>query len=203
VQQGSLAQLYSSKTDDELLLLAADPESLVEEARPILAEELRRRNLASSDAKAIDDKVPALSELAPVRIARGVVVFLLNLANAIFGTAVMESAILPHIGFSRSVVEWEARAWLFSVTMAALLGYFTAKKWSPRSAKWVWTLPVAVLAFGVLMYLANGGVSPWRHFIAPDCSNDRQSCRDFLIFTLPMVRSVAYSVAAWFWFRVR
>ena len=40
--------LYSSKTDDELLALAADLDSLVDEARPVLADELRRRNLTSS-----------------------------------------------------------------------------------------------------------------------------------------------------------
>jgi hypothetical protein len=203
VQDGSLSQRYSSKTDDELLLIAADSQSLAEESRPTLAEELRRRNLAAPDVKATEYKVLALSELPPVRIARGVFVFLLNLANAIFGTAVLESAILPNIGFSRSVVEWETRAWFFSVTMAALLGYFTAKKWSPRSAMWVWTLPIAVFAFGVFMYSPSGDVGFWKHFIAPDCLNDRQSCRDFRTFTIPAVRSVAYSVAAWLCFRVR
>jgi hypothetical protein len=41
----SFAQVYSSKPDDELLALAADPDCLVEEARRILEAELERRNL--------------------------------------------------------------------------------------------------------------------------------------------------------------
>jgi hypothetical protein len=41
----SLVEVYLSKSDDELLSLAADPGSLIEEARPILAEELGRRGL--------------------------------------------------------------------------------------------------------------------------------------------------------------
>jgi len=202
VQPGSLAETYSLKTDDELLLMAADPQCLVEEARSILAEELRRRNLTPSKPSAVDDKPAVVSELASVRLARTIVAFLLNLANAIFGPGVMELAILPNIGFSRSVVAWQARAWLFSISMAALLGYFTARKWSPRTALWVWTLPVATLAIGGVT-LASAGISFWRQFIAPDCLNDLQSCREFLTYTIPAVRGVAYSAAAWFWFRTR
>jgi hypothetical protein len=40
-----LEQLYSSKTDEELLAMSADYASLLEEAKPILARELGRRNL--------------------------------------------------------------------------------------------------------------------------------------------------------------
>lgn len=65
----------------------------------------------------------------------------------------------------------------------------------------VWTLPVAFLAFGTLTHSGresgvSGADSLWRHFIAPNCI-DKESCRDFLIFTIPAARSVAYSVAAW------
>ena len=52
MRRDSLLQLYSSKTDDELLALAANLDSLVEDARPILADELRRRNLVSQPAAA-------------------------------------------------------------------------------------------------------------------------------------------------------
>jgi hypothetical protein len=45
VQSKSLAEIYSSKTDDELIALAADAAALVDEARPVLADELLRRNI--------------------------------------------------------------------------------------------------------------------------------------------------------------
>jgi hypothetical protein len=202
VQLGSLAQLYSSKSDDELLWLAADPDSLVEQARPILAEELRRRALVIQPAlRTVGEQAPNLSSTAAVKPIRTFFAFLLNLATAIFGTALLESFILPNIGFSRSVAEWEVRAWVFSFTLAALLGFLTFRQWPQESAMWVWTLPVAFLTFGALAYMGQegsviGGDSFWKHFIAPNCS-DRQSCRDFLIFTVPLARSVGYSAAAW------
>lgn len=46
MQRDSFEQLYSTKTDDELLALAADKASLRDDAKPILVDELRRRNLA-------------------------------------------------------------------------------------------------------------------------------------------------------------
>jgi len=202
VQLGSLAQLYSSKTDDELLLLAADSRSLIEEARPILAEELRRRNLVLEPApSAVEYQTPNLWNTAVVKFIRTFATFMLNLANAIVGPALLGSSILPHIGYSHSVAEWEIRAWLFSITMAGLLGFLTFRKWGPRSAIWVWTLPVAFLAFGALMYLTREGPvavddSLWKHFIAPNCVK-KETCRDFLTFTMPAARSIAYSAAAW------
>jgi hypothetical protein len=48
VQRDSFEQLYSTKPDDELLALAADEASLRDDAKPILVDELRRRNLAEA-----------------------------------------------------------------------------------------------------------------------------------------------------------
>jgi hypothetical protein len=45
VIQPSFQELYSAKTDDELLALAADSASLREDAKAVLAQELERRNL--------------------------------------------------------------------------------------------------------------------------------------------------------------
>ena len=44
----AMVQLYSSKTDDELLVLSAEIASLRDEAKSVLADELRRRNLTPS-----------------------------------------------------------------------------------------------------------------------------------------------------------
>ena len=43
----SLAEVYRAKTDEELRILASDSDSLVEEARGVLANEIRLRNLTS------------------------------------------------------------------------------------------------------------------------------------------------------------
>lgn len=101
MQRGSLAQLYSSKTDDQLLQLAADSNSLVEEALPILAEELRRRKLViQPDLAAVDYEPPNFRITAVAKSMRTLAGFLLNLLNAVFGTALLESFVLPNIGFS-------------------------------------------------------------------------------------------------------
>jgi hypothetical protein len=54
VETETLATLYSSKTDDELIALAADPNSLTEAAQSVLASELLRRNAALT--KSISDR---------------------------------------------------------------------------------------------------------------------------------------------------
>jgi hypothetical protein len=46
VELNSPKQLYSAKTDDDLLALAVDQDSLVPEAQSLLAEELARRGLS-------------------------------------------------------------------------------------------------------------------------------------------------------------
>jgi membrane protease YdiL (CAAX protease family) len=231
------AQHYSSKTDDELLALAANPDSLVEEARPILADELRRRNLPARPAQiaveplifspegtgvakffrtagaflmdlatqpiqsAVEYLTFSLGGTAVAKFLRAAGVFLLNLAIAILGTSMIESSISSQIGHARSLSGIEARLWLSSLTIAALLGFFVCRRWPTKSAMWVWTLPVVFFAFRVLLYRSSNsalvGSSILKHFLAPNCLNDTADCHDFLIFTISAARTVAYSLAAW------
>lgn len=69
MQTASLAQLYSSKTDEELSVLVAERDSLVEEARSVLASEIERRNLAipPQQAGVGPNPTPAL-HLAPFAV---------------------------------------------------------------------------------------------------------------------------------------
>ena len=130
--------------------------------------------------------------------------FVLNLVIAIFGTAIVESSIWSawsQIGRAHSVSGIEAREWLLSLAIAALLGIFIGKRGS-RTAVWVWTLPVVFFALGALMYRARpsssvlvcGGFA--EHFLAPNCLVDPHECRDFFLFTIPAARAAAYSLAA-------
>ena len=203
MQLDSFVELYSSKTDDELLALASSPESLVEEARPILADELRRRNLVVQPGTAeVEHQTSNLRNTAVGKFFRAVGTFLLNVAIAVFGTAMIESSIWSLIGHAGSVSEVEAREWLLSLTIAALLGFVVSRQWRTASAVWVWVLPLASFAFGVLLYTTTtssvlAGRSVSEHFLAPDCLRNKDACSDFLIFTVPAVRAASYSVAAW------
>jgi hypothetical protein len=202
VQPHSLAQLYSSKTDDELLALAADTNSLVEEARPILASEIRRRNLVFQSTE-LERQTPTLQRTAVAKFLRIVGELLLNFVVAVIGTAMMESSIWSLIGHAHSTFGVAAREWLLGLTLAALLGFYVGRRWHSKSAMWVWILPAAFFAFGILLYGTHrnssvlAGSSFSEHFFAPDCLTDRTACRDFFLFTIPAARTASYSVAAW------
>jgi hypothetical protein len=202
VQNKSLAEVYSSKSDDELIALAGDADALVDEARPVLADELRRRNITVK-LSATERSTPRNNSRV-LKFLRLVGTFVLNLVIAIFGTAIVESSIWSawsRIGRAHSVSGIEAREWFLSLTIAALLGIFIGKRWS-RTAVWVWTLPVVFFALGALMYrgrprssvLVGGGFA--EHFLAPNCLADPHDCRDFFLFTIPAARAAAYSLAA-------
>jgi hypothetical protein len=203
VQTKSLADTYSAKTDEELIALATDPDSLLEEARTVLADELRRRNIAvmkSSDPQ----KTSAPRNTAINKSLRFLGAFALNLAIAIFGTTAVESPIWSpwsQFGRAHSAHGIEAREWFLGLTIAALLGFFIGRR-RTTTAIWVWTLPLAFFALGALMYtgrssssvLVGGGFA--EHFFAPNCLADPHDCRDFFTFTVPASRAVAYSLAA-------
>jgi hypothetical protein len=202
VQNKSLAEIYSSKSDDELIALAGDAGALVDEARPVLADELRRRNITVKLSAA--ERGTPRNNLRALNLLLLVGTFVLNLVIAIFGTVIVESCILSawsRIDRAHSVSGIEAREWFLSLTIAALLGIFIGKRWS-RTAVWIWTLPVVFFALGALMYrgpsrsvLVGGGFA--EHFLAPNCLANPHDCRDFFLFTIPAGRAAAYSLAAW------
>jgi hypothetical protein len=204
VQNKFLVEMYSSKTDDELIALASDPDALVDEARPVLADELLRRNITVAKPSATERSTPQ-KDSQVINLLRYVGAFVLNLAIATIGTSVVESPVWSawsRIGRAHSVSGIEAREWLLSLTIAALLGVFIGRRWS-RAAVWVWTLPIAWFALGVLAYsarpkssvLVGGGFA--EHFFLPDCLVDPHECRSFFLFTLPAARTVIYSLGTW------
>lgn len=205
----SLAQLYSSKTDDELLALAADGDSLSEDARPILESEIRRRNLLvvpQADAKPPD---PRLRDTAVGKFFRSVGEFLLNYVVAVIGTAMIESSIWSQIGRTHSVSEVLTREWLLGPAIAASVGFFVGRRWLSKTAPWVWILPAGVFAIRALLYEASSNSSVLAfnsfsgHFLAPNCLTDRTACTDFFVFTIPAARTASYSLAAWVSLRFR
>jgi hypothetical protein len=202
VQNKSLAEIYSSKTDDELVALAADPDALVDEARPVLADELLRRNITVAKPSAMERNSPQTDSLL-VKLLRHVGAFVLNLAIATFGTSVVESPIWSawsRIGRAHSLAGIETREWFLSLAIAALLGIFIGRRW-PSVAVWVWTVPVAWFALGALAYRPSSSVLVGsgfaEHFFSPNCLANPYQCRDFFLFTLPAARTVIYSVGAW------
>lgn len=199
MQLHALAHFYSSKTDDELIALAADLDSLVDEARPVLADELRRRNLASlQPAPTAVQYQTATSESIPVaKVFLTVGTFVSHLIAALLGTGMVESSIGAVLGRPRSLVGLEAKIWFTSLTIAALLGFFICRYRPSKSALWVWVLPGTIFAFRVLLYGFGRTGALAEHFLAPNCLHNKIECQDFLVFTISAARTGAYSLGAW------
>jgi hypothetical protein len=199
VQPDSFAHHYASKTDDEILALHADQDSLTDEARLILADELRRRNVTafppSSDV--VKFKIPTFRDGAPIKALRTVGVFIAHLIAAILGTAMVESPLWAVLGRPRSLAGIEAKTWATSLAIATLLGFYICKFRPGKSATWVWLIPGTIFALRVVLYGSRPTGSLAKHFLAPNCIDNPRECQDFLVFTISAARAFAYSAGAW------
>jgi len=135
---------------------------------------------------------------------------ILHTIVALLGTAVLETAIgqafRPH---SIAAVLW--KEWTLSLLCAGFIGFFMWRTWRGSAAKWVWVLPgvwfglwlvLALSASHSPSVLVGGGL--WDQFSGAACDGGLRAsgCRNFLVFTIPFVRGVAYSIGAGFSSRV-
>jgi hypothetical protein len=178
----SLVQVYVSKSDDELLSLAADPDSLIEQARPILAEELGRRGLAAPAPAVVESQPPDFWSSAAGKFVRPVGDYLLCFATAILGSNAILGEINP-IVHTHSFSGLAAKMWISGVTVAALLGFFVTRYRPTKMALWIWILPFALLIYRIVLYttvrthsIFEDGVL--KHFVAPNCPESVWDCRD-------------------------
>jgi hypothetical protein len=179
---------------------------LREEAKPILAKELLRRNLHTA---AIDNEVPAFvithpkPRFSPALRFGGVL--LLNTCIAVVGTSAMAAeigrAFHPHSLYS---LVW--KLWGLHVVCAMLIGYFMWRTRKAEATKWTWTIPALWLGLRLILallsrehqsVLVTGGV--WPQFSGVECENGVRAsgCLNLFVFTLPFVASVSYSIGAY------
>jgi len=192
----SFQELYSAKTDDELLALAADSGSLREDAKSVLAQELQRRNLQQPQSH---HKVESRhGNSTSLRALLFVGALLLNTAIALLFTPVAEKAGIAKMFHPPSLAGLLLEWWILDFVCATGLGFSISRLWRNKSATWTWILPVLWFAFGFLG-TALSGRSIWSLFSGSDCINSLRSigCRNFIVFTLPLVRGVSYSLGAY------
>jgi hypothetical protein len=151
VQVKSVKELYALKTDEELLSLADEKESLTESARLALADELLRRRLpvVSATTPAIDsveaDAQPGVRRRSGSRsVLMWLGLFVLN-TIVVYAFAVHLSAMLvgrwfawiaPIVGFPRGVApaDWYLRHLeLVTIIPALLAGYIDAGRFLPAT----------------------------------------------------------------------
>ena len=206
MQHGYLPQLYSSKTDDELLALAADPDSLVKEAQAALTDELRRRQLllqpeperVEFHAKAISLS-SANSAVYSTR-AKWVGLWLLNTLIGTVGVAI-------NVGlFTYSSQAFVSRAtrihfvltpyYLFPLLVGFAVGYLSYLQFRGSYRYWVWILPAAYVLYSLLAWKASNQ-GTWSdaltHFFGPVPYPQN---RDQLDTSTWLYMAMAYSLGA-------
>jgi hypothetical protein len=200
MQLDGLAALYSSKTDDELLRLAADQESLHGEARDVLAEELRRRNLENSRPNSEAEDSARGSRSAWLSRLKWLGLWLLNTVIATVGVAI-------NVGlFTYSTQAFVSRPFRialvqtpyypFPILIGVLVGFFGHLRFRGSYRYWAWVLP-ALLTWNALLDRQSSNQASWSdaivHFFGyiPYPQN-----RDQLDTSVVLYMAFAYSLGA-------
>jgi hypothetical protein len=181
VKRDSLQDLYSVKSDDELLNLAADEVSLREEAKPLLAAELRRRNLDVSGVSATKpcEAEPELGTVnSTLSRAKWVGLWLLASLIATYGALINVGIIIYTL---RPLISHTARIhfaqkYVYSsyhplpILIALLIGFFSYTRFRGTYRYWVWVLPMFGLLSSLLDWKQSNEASladSLRHFFGP------------------------------------
>lgn len=187
MQPDSFKEFYTSKTDDELLSLAADKDSLIESARLALADELRRRNLddlptpepitpVPAEAKSRPDTTSVPSRLMWLGLFLVDTFLVYQCAWRLPPTLVKIwfAWFAPIFGAARDVtpLDWHLQH-LASMTiiialtagyvdlvrfLPAIVGKQIAGRRSNSAATWMWIIPTTVLLYGLVQFRASSSV---------------------------------------------
>ena len=121
---------------------------------------------------------------------------LVNLAVAVIGTAVLDTALWRLIS-SHSVAAIVWKEFTFSIVCAAFIGFGVWRTWRNSAAKWTWILPAVWFAFGYLTIAGHGDVWGRLSGLGSGSVLSAPDVRSFFLFTVPLVRAVSYSVGAY------
>ncbi len=197
--QQSFQELYSAKTDEELLALAADSASLREDAKSVLAQELQRRNLQQPPSHQVEPR--PITRGGEFRVLKFGAFLAMNVIIAVIGTATLDVSVRNAIPLHSTVaVVWEE--YLVSLICAAGLGFAAWQKWGNSATKWTWVVPAAWFAFGFVVMAGHGPIfgrllfAPRSDSVLYD-ANGRSFFRTFYAFTVPLIRGVSYSLGAY------
>ena len=128
---------------------------------------------------------------------------------AVLGPAIVESSLRKFIKIHSSS-QVVSRTWIISIVCSFLTAIFMTSALRSRTALWVWMLPAILLGLGTFARSGSYGAGVFgetltAHFCGSGCAADPdpKECRDFFVFTVPSVRTLAYSVGALLWFVLR
>lgn len=208
MQLDSIKQAYSSKTDDELLALAAEQDSLTEEARLAFAHELQRRGL-NPEQLMVDDTDGKSTTVQPSSLstrARWIGAWLLSTLVATIG-------VLVTVGFltysTQSFVSRATRIHLVHtpyypvpIMVGLLVGYFSYPRFKASYRYWAW-VAAAIFVFTFLHAWKVDYLASWReatvHFFGPLHYPEN---RDQIGTSMILYMAIAYSLGAFLQTRV-
>ena len=122
--------------------------------------------------------------------------YFFNLAVAMIGTKVAEDPFDHFVHFSDRTKAAILKGDVLTIGTAFVLGYFVYYKWHLMSAKWIWIAGVCwfgLRAFGVLH--GPPGTLLWEMSKSPVVL-DIDVFNEWSQFTLPLLRTIAYSAGA-------
>ncbi len=121
---------------------------------------------------------------------------LVNIVVAVIGTAILDTAIGKTFhAHSLDAILW--KEWSLSIGCAAVIGFGMWRTWRSDVAQWTWVLPA--VWFGIKFILAIGKGSLLFQFSGKACVDGVRpiGCINFLVFTIPFIRGVFYSLGAY------
>lgn len=90
-----------------------------------------------------------------------------------------------------------AREWICSLVLAALLGYAIERRWPRSLGQWVWIPALLWLLYGLIGKSPFDVGEPLLTLTGMACVKGYQHyCEQFWIFSVPLIRTAAYSFAA-------
>jgi hypothetical protein len=124
--------------------------------------------------------------------------FLGNGAAAFFGVAIIEALISPAVKlFTHSAVSIVTREWICSIAVAAAIGTLVRRSQGPSMARWVWIPGLLWFLYGLAGGTGYQIDNRWGTFSGTACAEVRGlPCTIFWAFSVPLIRTASYSVAA-------
>lgn len=118
----------------------------------------------------------------------------LNVFVAVIGTAVLDTAVTRAIPpYTMGAVF--AKEIALSIICASLIGFGMWRMWRSEPARWTWVIPSLWFIWGLLAVAGRGIWGPlWGSSAS---SLGAAEMRSFFLFTVPLIRAVAYSAGAY------
>ena len=135
---------------------------------------------------------------------KSALVYLASLAFALSAPVPVDH-LLSVVYHLHSVTAVTRREWAVSIFIPGIAGFIAAKKWNNRAAMWIWVFPFLIFAVRLVSIASSvpGISATLAHFSGAECIYGVRSsgCRDFLVFTIALVRTLAFSAGAGLFFR--